>query len=85
MHVKTGCEWMIQKFQLLCRISHFLQQTVRSFAINRQLKMSQPRWWNPADGFPQQPHRQAMVQAQIAKLVASGQPKDSLLVFTREG
>lgn len=46
---------------------------------------SHTRWWNPADGFPQQPHRQAMVQAQIAKLVASGQPKDSLLVFTREG
>ena len=23
MHVKTGCEWMIQKFRLLCRISLF--------------------------------------------------------------
>ena len=34
------------------------------------------RWWNPSTGVPQQPQRQAMVQAQIAELVASGQPKD---------
>ena len=42
------------------------------------------KWWNPADGFPQQPHRQAMVQAQIAKLVASGQPKEEIYRAIRE-
>ena len=34
------------------------------------------KWWNPSAGLPQQPQRQAVIQAHIAELVASGQPKD---------
>ncbi|CAL1135449.1 unnamed protein product [Cladocopium goreaui] len=42
------------------------------------------KWWNPSTGVPQQPQRQAMVQAQIAELVASGQPKEEIYRAIRE-
>eukprot|EP00913_Durusdinium_trenchii_P029093 g27278.t1 len=34
------------------------------------------KWWNPSAGLPQQNHRRATIQAEIAELVASGQPKE---------
>ncbi|CAE7218673.1 unnamed protein product [Symbiodinium necroappetens] len=42
------------------------------------------KWWNPAAGLPQQPGRRATIQADIAQLVASGQPKEEVYRAIRE-
>ncbi|CAJ1423361.1 unnamed protein product [Effrenium voratum] len=42
------------------------------------------KWWNPAAGLPQQPERRATVNAMIAELVASGQPKEEIYRAIRE-
>ncbi|CAK9102195.1 unnamed protein product [Durusdinium trenchii] len=42
------------------------------------------KWWNPSAGLPQQNHRRATIQAEIAELVASGQPKEEIYRAIRE-
>ncbi|CAE6916039.1 unnamed protein product [Symbiodinium natans] len=42
------------------------------------------KWWNPASGLPQQPERRATIQADIAQLVASGQPKEEIYRAIRQ-